>query len=145
MKIKALFLFLLISLGINAQVEKMLGYWDTVDDKSGDKRSKVYVFKATDGFYYGKIVNLYEKNADGSLKVLTTDPVGKEGVIGMTILKKMEVDGDRLIGKVYDPESKKTYYSKVSYNADKNTLTLRGSIDKAGLLGRSQTWLKASK
>ena len=42
--------------------------------------------------------------------------------------------------KVYDPESQKTYFGKVTYHAKTDELVLRGSLDKAGVLGRSQTW-----
>lgn len=142
MKIKALIAFLLVSLSISAQVDKMLGDWTTIDDKTGDKRSTVHIYKATDGFYYGKVLNLFKKNPDGTFSVLNEDPAGFEGTIGMVILKKLEVDGDNLKGKCYDPESKKTYYGKVSYNAKNNTVTLRGSLDKAGIFGRSQTWVR---
>ena len=54
-------------------------------------------------------------------------------------------DGMLKNGTVYEPESKKTYYAKISYNAADNTITLRGSLDKKGWLGRSQTWIKERK
>jgi uncharacterized protein (DUF2147 family) len=52
----------------------------------------------------------------------------------------MKQDKDVLRGEVYDPESQKTYYGKVSYKAKTDELILRGSLDRAGWLGRSQTW-----
>ena len=63
-----------------------------------------------------------------------------EGVVGTQLFSEMKVNGDQLKGKVYDPESKKTYNGKVSYKADTDEIVLRGSLDKAGVLGRSQTW-----
>lgn len=145
MKIRLLVVMLLVALSAGAQVNKMLGNWDTVDDKSGDKRSMVYVYKATNGMYYGKIKNLYVKQSDGTYSVLTEDPAGHQGVIGMIILKDLVPDGSDLKGRCYDPESKKTYYGKVSYDAATNTVTLRGSIDKLGLIGRSQTWVRSAQ
>ena len=67
-------------------------------------------------------------------------PKEYEGAIGTQIFSEMKVHGEHLKGKVYDPESQKTYYVKVTYKAKTDELVLRGSLDKAGLLGRSQTW-----
>ena len=67
-------------------------------------------------------------------------PKGFEGVVGTQLFKEMKVNGDHLKGKVYDPESQKTYFGKITYKAKTDELVLRGSLDKAGLLGRSQIW-----
>ena len=56
-----------------------------------------------------------------------------------------EEEGILKNGTVYEPESKKTYYAKISYNKEDNTITLRGSLDKRGWVGRSQTWIKEKK
>ena len=63
-----------------------------------------------------------------------------EGVVGTHLFKEMKADGDQLKGKIYDPESTKTYNAKVSYKAKTDELSVRGSLDRAGLLGRSQVW-----
>ena len=34
------------------------------------------------------------------------------------------------------------YYGKICYNKEDNTITLRGSIDKRGWIGRSQVWVR---
>lgn len=41
--------------------------------------------------------------------------------------------------RIYQADNGKFYYAKVYLKDGK--LILRGSLDKAGLLGRSQTWL----
>jgi uncharacterized protein (DUF2147 family) len=53
-----------------------------------------------------------------------------------------EEDGMLKHGIIYEPEGKKNYYGKIFYNKEDNTITLRGSIDKRGWIGRSQTWVK---
>ena len=123
-----------------AQVSKMLGQWNTFDDKTGDMRSCVNITEK-DGTYYCEVIKLYEKDANGKYKVMQP-PYEKdyEGVVGTQLFSEMKVSGDQLKGKVYDPESKKTYNGKVSYKADTDEIVLRGSLDKAGVLGRSQTW-----
>ena len=88
--------FLLSVIVSFAQVSKMLGDWDTIDDKSGDKRSRVHVYKATDGKYYGKVLALYKKNADGTYSDWDDVPEEHKNVIGMVILKELEPDGDVL-------------------------------------------------
>jgi uncharacterized protein (DUF2147 family) len=60
---------------------------------------------------------------------------------GLVIIRGMKFDAKANAltgGKVLDPESGKFYYGKI-YTKD-GKLVLRGSLDKAGLLGRNQTW-----
>ena len=139
---KLIFLILFVTsatLG-QAQVSKMLGQWNTFDDKTGEMRGTVRIYEEN-GIYRAEIVTLYEKDSDGKYKVMKAPfQKGYEGVIGTQLFKEMKVDGDHLKGKVYDPESQKTYFGKVTYKAKTDELVLRGSLDKAGLLGRSQTW-----
>ena len=127
---------------ISAQVNMILGDWTTVDDKTGENRSVVHIYKATDGLYYGKITQL-----------LVGDPEAKcdkcEGadhnapVVGLVIIRGMKYDAENNQlngGKVLDPESGKFYYGMI-YPRDGN-LILRGSLDKRGFLGRNQTWTR---
>ena len=135
-----LFLFMATAMLGHAQVSKMLGQWNTYDDKTGDLRSTVNIYEEN-GTYQGVITTLYEKDANGKFKVMKA-PYAKEfeGVVGTKLFSEMKADGDQLKGKIYDPESQKTYNAKVSYKTKTDELSVRGSLDKAGLLGRSQTW-----
>jgi len=55
----------------------------------------------------------------------------------------MKVEDDKLIsGYLLDPESGKKYYGSISYDAQTGKLKLRGSVDKFGVLGRTQYWLR---
>ena len=139
---KLLFLVLFMATAMlgQAQVSKMVGQWNTYDDKTGDLRSTVNIYEEK-GKYEAVITTLYEKDASGKFKVMKA-PYAKEfeGVVGTHLFKEMKVDGDQLKGKIYDPESTKTYNGKVSYKAKTDELIVRGSLDKAGLLGRSQIW-----
>ena len=139
---KLLFLLLFVTTAMlsQAQVSKMLGQWNTFDDKTGEMRSCVDITEK-DGVYSCEIIKLYEKDANGNYKVMQP-PYAKEfeGVVGTQLFSEMKVNGDHLKGRVYDPESQKTYFGKITYKDKTDELVLRGSIDKAGLLGRSQTW-----
>ena len=140
-------LFFLLALTIatvsaNAQVSKLLGKWNTIDDKTGDQMVCVNVTEK-DGAYDAVIVDIYGKDANGNYYIMKAPyPKEWEGVLGSKLFIDMKADGDVLRGKVYDPESKKTYYAKVSYDAKNDEIILRGSLDKRGILGRSQKWIR---
>ncbi|MCE1155629.1 MAG: DUF2147 domain-containing protein, partial [Bacteroidales bacterium] len=76
MKKSLLTLFLLAAFGLGsfAQVAQILGKWKTIDDADGSEKSIVYIFKATNGKYYGKIEHLFKNpdklctECDGELK-----------------------------------------------------------------------------
>ena len=139
-KILTLFFILATSIVAQAQVGKILGQWNTFDDRTGEMRSCVKITE-NNGIYNAEVICLYEKDSNGKYKVMQP-PYQKEyeGVVGTQLFIDMKVDGEHLRGKVYDPESQKTYFGKISYHAKTDELILRGSLDKHGLLGRSQTW-----
>lgn len=138
---KLFVLFLLtLSLTVHAQVTKMLGQWNTFDDKTGEMASCVQITEKN-GVYSCVIVNLYEKDGKGGYRIMNPPyPKQFENFVGTQLFIDMKEHKGHLKGKVYDPESGNTYHGKVTYEAKTDELVLRGSLDKAGLLGRSQTW-----
>lgn len=132
-KIILLVLFVVSSMMLSAQVEMMLGQWKTVDEKTGEIRGVIEFYKGDNNLYYGKIVKAFHKGEE----------LKNSGFEGMVIIKDMkEKNGMLKDGLVYDPEHEKTYHGKISYNKEDNTITLRGSIDRLGLIGKSQTWIR---
>ena len=125
---------LLVALVSNAQVEKILGEWRTVDDVTGETKGVVLFYQdETNGLYYGKLTHVHYQGQE------LFDPQ----YVGLVIIKDMKDDDGVLKGGTcFEPDSGKTYYGKITYNAKDNTITLRGSIDKRGWLGRSQTWVR---
>lgn len=138
---KLFILFLLaLSLTVHAQVNKMLGQWNTFDDKTGEMASCVQITEKN-GIYSCVIINLYEKDGKGGYRIMNPPyPKQFETFVGTQLFIDMKEHKGHLKGKVYDPESGNTYHGKVTYEAKTDELVLRGSLDKAGLLGRSQTW-----
>lgn len=133
---------LCFTLILNAQVNQMLGNWKTIDDKTGEARSIVNIYKGSDGLYYGKIVQLLVEPQD-ALCVPCEGEDHNKPVVGLVIIRAMQAeDGVLRGGKVLDPESGKFYYGKISL--DNGKLVLRGSLDKRGFIGRNQTWLRAN-
>lgn len=138
-------LFLLFAIAFNAlahgQVDQILGRWKTIDDEDGSTKSIVYIFKATNGKYYGKIEKLF-KNPDA----LCTECEGankNKPKLGLMVVNAMEESKGTLTGgTILDPNNGKIYKCNISYNAKTGTLDVRGSLDKRGWVGRSQTWVK---
>ena len=126
-----------------AQVQQIVGEWITVDDKTGEQLSVVKIFKATDGLYYGKIVKLLKGNPDEKCVACTGADKDKP-VVGLIIIRGFQEKDGKLVGgdkgRVLDPENGKFYYGKIWLEDGK--LILRGSLDKKGILGRSQTWIR---
>ena len=127
-------LFFAIALISNAQIEKILGEWRTVNDKTGEVESVIQFYQdESNGLYYGKTLRVFEKGKE------LFDPE----YIGMVVVKDFKLKDGKLVGgKLYEPHEDKEYYGTISYNEKDNTLTVRGSLDKRGWIGRSQTWIK---
>ncbi len=132
---------LLVAMSTSAQVNKILGDWKTVDDKTGEKRSVVTIYKGSDGLYYGKISKmLMYTDMDLKCDQCKGEDYNKP-IVGLVIIRGMKAENGELVGgKVLDPESGKFYYGKIYLKGDK--LVLRGSLDKRGFLGRNQTWIR---
>lgn len=138
MKTVFLSLALMVAAVVSAQVP-FLGEWVTVDDASGEKKSVVNIYQADNGMYYGQIVTLFED--PNALCTECKDADHNQPIVGLTIVRDMQlVDGELRGGKVLDPENGKLYYAKIYL--EKGNLILRGSLDKRGLLGRSQAWIR---
>ena len=142
---RKLFILLMIMCGIcahvGAQVGAILGEWKTVDDKTGEQRSVVTIYKGSDGLYYGKVSRLLMYQ-ELDLKCEACQGEDKNAPIeGLVIIRGMKAENGQLVGgKVLDPESGKFYYGKIYLKDGK--LVLRGSLDKRGFLGRNQTWVR---
>lgn len=140
MKKVLIFVLFVLATTAHAQVDKMMGQWNTFDDKTGNKASIVLITEKN-GVYSCVIQNLYQKKADGTYD-LKQPPYSKEDAkaVGAQLFIEMKEHKGQLKGKIYDPESGNTYFCKVTYEPKTDELIIRGSLDKAGLLGRSQTW-----
>ena len=131
---------LLLSMSASAQISNILGDWKTVDDKTGEQRSVVTIYKGSDGLYYGKISKMLMYGSDLRCEACK-DEDHNAPIEGLVIIRGMKAeDGQLLGGKVLDPESGKFYYGKIFLKDGK--LVLRGSLDKRGFLGRNQTWIR---
>lgn len=114
-------------MALSAQ-SQFVGQWTTINDKTGEPAGIVNIYQDSDGLYYGKLIDTYGPD---------------KSAVGTMIVRGMKYEDGKLVGgKVYDPEAQKLYYCTIKHNAKENKLELRGSLDKRGLLGRTQTWVK---
>ena len=139
-KISILF-FILATVSLSAQISSIVGDWKTVDDKTGEQRSVVTIYKGSDGLYYGKVSRLLMYQ-ELDLKCEACKGEDHNAPIeGLVIIRGMKAEDGQLVGgKVLDPESGKFYYGKIYMKDGK--LVLRGSLDRRGFLGRNQTWVR---
>jgi uncharacterized protein (DUF2147 family) len=138
----SLLVFFAFSLTAFGQIAEITGKWKTIDDSDGSEKSIVYIFKATNGNYYGKIEHLF-KNPDK----LCTECQGNlkdSPILGMLVINNMkEHEGTLTGGTILDPNNGKVYKCNISIDPKTGNLNVRGSLDKRGLIGRTQTWVKA--
>ena len=133
--------FVFMTISLQAQISSIVGDWKTVDDKTGERRSVVTIYKGSDGLYYGKVSKLlmYQELHPKCEACQGEDK--NAPVEGLVIIRGMKAEDGQLVGgKVLDPESGKFYYGKIYMKDGK--LVLRGSLDKRGFLGRNQTWVR---
>ncbi|MCC6144985.1 MAG: DUF2147 domain-containing protein [Candidatus Hydrogenedentes bacterium] len=133
------------TLGAYAEANDVLGDWYTAG-----KRSKVQIFEK-DGKYHGKIVWLIEPEypeGDPEAGKPRRDRENPDEdkrntpIIGLVFMHDFEYEGESewSSGRIYDPESGKTYKSKMTLE-DPDTLNVRGYIGIAAF-GRTETWTR---
>jgi uncharacterized protein (DUF2147 family) len=89
----------------------------------------------------GKITRLVEAPKSGATTdVRNPDPVlKKRKLVGLPILTDFSADGKKWRGKIYDPNTGKTYRSIVSLGTN-GTLNVEGCV---AMFCQTQTWTKA--
>lgn len=139
---KRVFLFLLTVFFISsayAQEEKVKGVWYNTE-----KTSKIKIFKATNGKYYGEIVWMEEPEKKD---VENPDESKRDNLIlGSTIIKGFTFDVEKNQwegGTIYDPENGKTYDCYMWFDgSEKNSLNVKGYVMGMKFVGRQVEWTR---
>jgi len=131
---------LLVVLSFSLSAQSVLGKWKTIDDETGKPKSIVEIYK-NGAVYEGKILKLFrgpDEEQDPVCKECDKDdPRYMKKIIGMTIVKDMEMDDDVLDdGTILDPKKGEVYDCKI-WVGDDGKLNVRGYIM---FLYRTQTW-----
>ena len=124
-----------------AQADKIIGKWKTIDDKDGSAKSIVSIYKGATGKYCGKIEKLFKDpekrctECEGSKK--------DQPIVGMIVINDMiEKDGKLTGGTILDPKTGKIYKCNITLDKGTEKINVRGSLDKGGWIGRTQTWIR---
>lgn len=134
-------LVLLMTLSVNSQ--SILGKWRTVDDKTGEEKSIVEIYKKDNGAIYGKIIEIFDASKRELPCKFCEGEDHNKPVLGLDIIKNMEkVDDDTYKkGSITDPQDGKTYTCRLTLE-DENTLQVRGYIS---LFYATQYWKRATE
>lgn len=148
---KKIFLTMLLILGVNvfANGNDILGLWITEKASNGNQII-VEIYRTKDGKYNGKISKLtvpvytegeYKGQEKMDLKN-KNEKLRNRKLVGIDFVYSFSYNGDKKSyegGNIYNPENGKVYYSSMQLNSD-GTLSVKGSLDKGGLIGKKQTW-----
>lgn len=137
---KAIYTILLLALSLSVSAQSVLGKWKTIDDETGKPKSVVEIYK-NGNTYEGKIIKLFTKegaNPDPICdKCDKDDPRYNKKVLGMVIIKDMEMDdGELEDGTILDPKKGEVYDCKIWVGED-GKLNVRGYVM---FIYRTQTW-----
>jgi len=122
-----------------------VGYWKTIDDKTGEAKSIVKIWVAKDGTLKGRIEKVFPKEGE--------DPNPKcdkckgdrkdKPVLGMEFLWGFNGEGAVWKnGEVLDPENGKIYSCQLEVIENGKKLKVFGYIRIIFKIGRSQIWLR---
>ncbi|WP_197428923.1 DUF2147 domain-containing protein [Phnomibacter ginsenosidimutans] len=143
MKTMLAFFFCLSSFFAVAQKHPIERTW-----YNAEKTSKIKIYKAVDGKYYGKIVWLKVPNdPNGKPRTDKENPdenKQQKPLMDLLILTGFALTNDNNVlegGKVYDPNNGKTYCGKLTLKG--NVIDLRGFLCSMSFLGRTSQWTLA--
>lgn len=135
------FLFVLRTLS----AEDVIGFWKTIDDKTGKQESLVAIYEY-EGKGYGRIVLTYDDqgNISDSIESPKKRAPGVQGhpyYSGLDIIWDMEKKGERYKdGNILDPQRGKVYDAEMWL--DNGNLIVRGKIL---FFGKNQQWVRAQE
>ncbi len=133
---------MLLSISSFAQIDKITGKWYTIDEE-GNKKSLVNIYKTPTGSYEGVIEKLLTGDTNRKCVNCTGEKKDKR-IAGMIVVSDMTANDLKLSGgKILDPANGKIYNCTMSFDSKTGKLKVRGSLDKSGLIGRNQAWIRA--
>ncbi|MEI9949334.1 MAG: DUF2147 domain-containing protein [Pseudomonadota bacterium] len=121
-----------------------VGYWKTIDDKTGKPRSIVKIFELN-GELHGRIEKLLDQPSGAKAPTCDKCPGDKQGkpVLGLEFLWGFKRDGAAWgEGAVLDPEEGKVYHANLDVLDGGKRLKLFGFVRVVFKIGRSQTWTR---
>lgn len=127
-----------------ASMTNPVGLWRTVDDKTGEVRGAVRLFE-NNGTIYGRIEQVLDPKAINQVCVKCSGDRHNKPILGLDVIRGVRPDGPGYWsgGQILDPETGDDYRVSLRLDDGGRKLIVRGSI-LGGMIGRSQTWVRAS-
>lgn len=128
--------------------DQITGYWRSIDDTTGFAKAIVQIQKASNGTYLATVAETIERPnyTAAEFCVDCPPPFTNRKIVDMPVVWNMKADPKRELhytsGYIIDPLSGKIYAAEAKLSPDNRRLTLRGKVIGAGILNRSQTWLR---
>lgn len=146
-------LFFLFPNLLFAAREDILGKWISAQHKDGNQII-IEIIEKTDGKFYGKMIGqtipIYQEGEfQGQEKMDLKNPdktLRHRKLVGIEMLQSLsyQEEKDRYQnGTVYVPGMGKTLYASVQI--EKDTMKMKGSFDKSGMIGKTQVWKRYEK
>lgn len=131
-----------------ANDDQISGYWRSIDDATGFAKAIVHIQAASNGTYLATIAETVERPnyTAAEFCVDCPAPFTNRKIVDMPVVWNMKADPKKDLhytgGYIIDPLSGKIYAAEAKLSPDNRRLTLRGKVIGAGILNRSQTWLR---
>jgi uncharacterized protein (DUF2147 family) len=125
----------------SAEVLSPVGLWRTIDDGTGEPRALIRIAEVGDRLE-GTVEKTFPRPGEPAQPMCDKCPGERRGkpVIGMTIMTGLRRTAEGWGGgEILDPDSGRTYQSKLRVVDAGRKLEVRGFLG-VSLLGRTQTW-----
>jgi uncharacterized protein (DUF2147 family) len=144
LSLAAVFLLAASSAWSQASLTNAIGLWRTVDDKTGEVRGAVRLFESN-GTIYGRIEKVIDPKAVNQVCDKCSGDRHNKPILGLDVIRGVRPDGPGYWsgGEILDPETGDDYRVTLRLDDGGKKLIVRGSI-LGGMIGRSQTWIRAS-
>lgn len=137
---RKLLCFLLLFSGFSyaSTNQSIIGLWETIDDRTGQKKAIVQI-EEVNHHIQGKIVKVYWKKGDNRICVACHGKLKNHPIKGIRFLWGLEKHSPSLWmnGKILDPHNGQIY--QVRIKKQKSNLFVRAYLG-IPMLGRTQVW-----
>ena len=116
------------------------GTWNTMDDKTGEKRAVIRIDE-NGNTLTGTIIKTYPRPGDTGICHNCTGKFKDKKILGLVFMWGLKDEGQGIWsgGTILDPNNGKMYRAKVTLAGNK--LYVRGYLG-VSVLGRTQTWVR---
>lgn len=140
------FALLLSNAAFAGEINSPVGYWQTIDDVSGQPKAIIHVMENANHQIVGQIMKVYPAPGQHDLCIACVGENHNKPILGMVVmsgLKQSHHNGAWTNGEILDPKNGKTYHCNIQVSNNGLSMNVRGYIGMP-LFGRTQTWLRVN-